>query len=243
MNNNSIVIDWTKADDSCIQSYMQTLDSMLRHINIPVDVLGEGGESGYIKFKIDAYYASLMPCVMKACCTCLPVRRANPATDYVVPGWNDIVSDKHKLARDAYMVWSMAGKPRSGPEHWLMKRTRAQFKLAIRYCKQHEDTVRSNMYATALINKDYNKFWSDMRKSSNDRSTLHATSVGGCNGDGAITEMWQLHLSSYIIVSVTMKLDIQFYSVSQMVLVSVLMYLSLFRRYLRHVPNNSVVRP
>jgi len=87
----------------------------------------------------------------------------------------------------------MAGKPRSGPQHWLMKRTRAQFKLALRYCKQHEDTVRSNMYATALINKDYNNFGVILGKSSNDLSTLHATSVGGCNGDSAITEMWQLH--------------------------------------------------
>ena len=149
--------------------------------------------SGSIKLKIDAYYAFLMSCVMKACCTCLPVRRPIPATDYVIPGWNHIVSDKHKLARDAYMVWSMACKPRSGPQHWLMKRTRAQFKLAPRYCKQHDDNVQSNMYATALINKDYNKVWSDIRKTSNDRSTLHATSVGGCNGDSPITEMWQLH--------------------------------------------------
>ena len=33
-------------------------------------------------------------------------------------------------------------------EYLLMKRTRAQFKLAVRYCKQHEDTIRSD------VNKD-----------------------------------------------------------------------------------------
>ena len=90
------LIDWTKADDSSIQSYTQTFDSMLSHINISVDVLGDGGRS---------YYASLMSCVMKACCKCLPVRRPNPAHDYVIPipRWNDIVSDKHKLVRDEYM--------------------------------------------------------------------------------------------------------------------------------------------
>ena len=42
VNNNGIVIDWTKADDSCMQSYVQTIDNILRHINIPVDVLSEG---------------------------------------------------------------------------------------------------------------------------------------------------------------------------------------------------------
>jgi len=34
---------------------------------------------------------------------------------------------------------------------------------------------------------------SDIRKSSNDRSTLHASCVGDCSGDSAITEMWQMH--------------------------------------------------
>jgi len=33
--------------------------------------------------------------------------------------------------------------------------------------------------------EDYNKFGSDIRKSGNDTSTLHASSVGGCNGGSA----------------------------------------------------------
>ena len=33
----------------------------------------------------------------------------------------------------------------------------------------------------------------DIIKSSNDRSTLHASSVVGCNGDSVVTEMWQMH--------------------------------------------------
>jgi len=89
----------------------------------------------------------------------------------VILGWNDIVSDKHELACDTYLAWSVIGKPRHGPEYWLMQRTHAQFKLAIRYCKQHEDTIHADMYASALADKNYNKFWSAIRKSGNDRST------------------------------------------------------------------------
>ena len=94
---------------------------------------------------------------------------------------------------DTCLAWSVTGKPRHGPEYWLMQRTRAQVKLAIRYCKQHEDTIRADMYANALADKNYNKIWSVIRKSGNDRSTLHASSVGGCSGDDNITEMWQKH--------------------------------------------------
>ena len=39
---------------------MHTLDSMLSHM--PVDVLSEGGGSNTLKFKSDAYYASIVMC-------------------------------------------------------------------------------------------------------------------------------------------------------------------------------------
>jgi endonuclease/exonuclease/phosphatase family metal-dependent hydrolase len=187
------VIDWSKADDVCISNYKMTLDSMLNHLNIPIAAFNGCDLTDSIRYEIDEYYSSFMSCVVNACHRCLPARQINPMRDYVIPGWNDIVSDKHKLARDAYLAWIAVGKQRSGPEYWLMKRSRARFKLAIRYCKQHEDSIRSNIYANSLAAKDYKKFWSDIRKSGNDRSTLHATSVGGCNGDSAITEMWQEH--------------------------------------------------
>jgi len=29
---------------------------------------------------------------------------------YIIPGWNDIVSDKHARAREAFMHWVLVGK-------------------------------------------------------------------------------------------------------------------------------------
>ena len=187
------VIDWSEVDESCIHTYRLTLDDMLSRLNIPLDVYSKCGLTDCIKQEIDQYYGSLMSCVTNACQACFPAKQLNPMRDCVIPGWNDIVSDKHRIARDAYIAWVAAGKPRFGPEHWLMTRTRARFKSALRFCKQHEDTVRANLFASSLTDKDYNKFWRDIRKSGNDRSTLHASSVGGCNGDNAITDMWQEH--------------------------------------------------
>jgi len=113
--------------------------------------------------------------------------------DYVVPGWNDIVSNKHRLALEAFLAWAAAGKPRSGPEHWLMKQTRSQFKLALHYCKHHEDSILADMSASSLATKDYRNFWMHIRKTSNDRSTSHANCVGGCTGDSEVTRMWMKH--------------------------------------------------
>ena len=74
-----------------------------------------------------------MSCIKNACFMCLPARQLHPMRDYAVPGWNDIVRDKHRLARNAFLAWAAAGKPKSGSEHWLMSQTRSQFKLALRY--------------------------------------------------------------------------------------------------------------
>jgi len=190
-SNSGFVTDWSKVDENCIVNYKLTLDSMLRCLSIPVCIVGEYGLTDCTQGVIDEYYRSVMSCIMNACHVCLPGRQLSPMRDYVIPGWNDIVSDKHSLARDAFIAWAAVGKPRQGLEYLLMKRTRAQFKLAVRYCKQHEDAIRADTFANALAAKDYNKFWSAIRKSGN--VTRHANTVGGCSGDGDITEMWQRH--------------------------------------------------
>jgi len=95
---------------------------------------------------------------------CLPTRKIKPVHDYIILGWNEFVSEKHKSARDAYLAWRATGKMHGGPEHWLMRRTRAQFKLAVCYCKQHEDAIRADLYANSLVDKDYNEFWREIRK-------------------------------------------------------------------------------
>jgi len=40
----------------------------------------------------------------------------------VMPGWNEYVADKHKLALEADNSWSFTGKPRNGPSlYWMHK--------------------------------------------------------------------------------------------------------------------------
>lgn len=189
----AFVIEWSRVDDMSILNYQKTLDRMLCCVDIPMAVFKEYDLSESVHADIVQYYDSVMSCIKNACFMCLPARRLHPMRDYAVPGWNDIVRDKHRLARNAFLAWAAAGKPKSGPEHWLMSQTRSQFKLALRYCKQHEDTMRANMFASSLATKDYNKFWKDIRQTNNDRSTVHANCVGGCNGDSAVSEMWMRH--------------------------------------------------
>jgi hypothetical protein len=76
----------------------------------------------------------------------------------------------------------------------LMKNSRAQFKLAVlRYCREHENMMRCDGYACSLALKDYYKFWFAIKKGNNGESTKYASSIAGCTGDSAITDMWMAH--------------------------------------------------
>ena len=189
----SVIPDWRKATSNDIQSFQMALDDHLKKINIPITDLDVSPMHTNSRDVIDNYYSSVMSCITAACHSCLPLKRINTLRDYVIPGWNDIVSDKHYAAREAFIAWMFIGKPRQGHEYMLMKRSKAQFKLALRYCKQHEELIRADAYAQNLAAKDYNKFWKSIKNDTHNNATQHAVSVGGCNDDTSITDMWRKH--------------------------------------------------
>jgi len=73
-----------------------------------------------------------------------------------------------------------------------MQKTRAQFKLALRFCKQHEEIIRAVAYATSLASH-YITFWKDIREANNKKISSFAQVVDGCVGDDIIAEHWREH--------------------------------------------------
>jgi len=83
---------------------------------------------------IDKFYTDICACLSKAIKDVIPCRRPNRRVSYFnVPGWNTYVAEKHQAAREAIVLMDM-GKPRSGHYTDNMRRTRATFKLALRFC-------------------------------------------------------------------------------------------------------------
>ena len=136
----------------------------------------------------------MIACIHAACAESLPCKnKSDPYSDLVIPGWNDYVKDKHSEARNAFLDWVLMGKPRYGPAYHWMRKTRSQFKLALRYCRQHEDSIRCDFAAASLANKDYNKFWSSIRKTNNNNASRYANVIDGCNNDVDIADRWRVH--------------------------------------------------
>lgn len=117
------VTDWKRCDDAALYQYSCMLDVNLRKIDLPPELLDiqhsfqlpETPQDTCIQL-INDYYSSVMSCIKSACMSTLPSKRvASYHEQYVIPGWNEIVNEKHTMARAAFMEWIYAGKPGKAP--------------------------------------------------------------------------------------------------------------------------------
>ena len=189
-----IIFCWNNVNDNNLALYRAALDAVLRKVNLPECIFScDDHKCTDHSQLIDKYYSDIMHAIQEAMHIAIPKRRCNFASDYVIPGWNDIVDEKHGAARAAFRDWVAYGKPKFGPSFIIMKKTRASFKLALRYCKQHEDQLRADAYASHLENKDPIAFWKEISRTNNAKATVHVNCIGSAHGDAEIVEMWHDH--------------------------------------------------
>ena len=97
-----------------------------------------------------------------------------------VPSWNDVCADLHQLARDAFKLWCMNGKPRCGPIYHTMKTTRAHFKLILRQNREMANRKESDILAKQILHSDKKEFWTKIKKiNSRNKSTPLAERIDG----------------------------------------------------------------
>jgi hypothetical protein len=191
--------DWSRVDDFIANMYSDELSVRLSQISIPSCLRSccytKCSDKRHAKI-IDDYYHDVIDCVKCSMQKAIPVKSAHGNSQFNVPGWNDYVQDKYDLSRVAFLDWVYSGRPRSGETFIRMSRARATFKLALRYCRQHEDQMRADACAKSLDLCDTKGFWNKVRKASNGKATKYASSVAGVSGDDAIASMWRVHFNS-----------------------------------------------
>ena len=111
-----------------------------------------------IMLKLITIIKKIIECLTYAAEKCIPMTFDGSDSRYNVPGWSDFVSEKHDQAREAFLNWIALGKPHDGAAGYRMRRTRAAFKLALRYCNRHEEEMRADACAKSFQSRDTNTF-------------------------------------------------------------------------------------
>ncbi len=138
---------------------------------------------------IDRYLNQIYNCVREATDCCIP-SKINKPSEFCIAGWNDLVAEKHVIARTSFLEWMALGKPREGFEYNMMRRTRAQLKLAVRFCKRNEEQLRCDALAKDHL-KNNDDFWKKVKILHNGRMTKHATVIGDAKDDASIVRLWK----------------------------------------------------
>jgi hypothetical protein len=190
--------NWQICDKATLTRYAEKVDSLLKSVHVPLYLLTENIPNGYnTTHEIDLLYNSIINTVQSSVSDTIPhCNFKHKNHEYITPGWNDYVKDKHDIARDAFKHWIFQGKKKQGDIFENMKRSRATFKLALRYCRHHNEQIQADLCAKNMNNTDPRKFWNNVRKISNSNAANLVASVGGATGDCLIANMWKEHFQS-----------------------------------------------
>ena len=187
---NKSMFNWSNLAYDTVDKYKFTLDSCLSNVDIPSDVLC----NGYCnvpehKDRICDYYDCIIRCIQNATAAVIPQCTVTN-NKHNVPGWSDLVADKHDVAREAYKKWLYDGKPRCGLAYEQMYKSRTAFKQALKFCQRHKEQMQADALAHSYKNMDSKQFWRTVSSATNQRATARVNKIGNAVGEENICAMW-----------------------------------------------------
>ena len=116
------------------------------------------------RHQIDTLYSQICCSLTQSSIESIPSSKVHDCHDYIIPGFNESAKELYSAARDAYVAWRDAGRPRSGSLCIDMRRSRLRFRYTLRHCRQNEQSIRVDMHAKAYLEKDMVSFRKGMKK-------------------------------------------------------------------------------
>ena len=96
--------------------------------------------------------------ISKAVANCIPTFKQSSGDFNVLDGILTLVKSMMQLGKPIYVGVTVVN-PSLVFYFDNMKRTRAVFKLALRYCMNHVEELKADVCAESLFDKDPRKFW------------------------------------------------------------------------------------
>lgn len=145
---------------------------------------------------IDQLYQNICSCLHNACKTlsCNSSKHKHK----LLPGWDECCKDRHRVARESFLLWRRQGSPRQGLTFDDMKRTRALFKLSLRLCKKRKEESSLDNLALHFLSKNSKAFWNQVNHTSGKKLQTTSTNIGGATSAGEICSMWRDHFSNLL---------------------------------------------
>ena len=171
-NNNaasSSKLDWLKLSREDVAGYSLRTDRQFNNIAVPHEALmcsDMNCKDVQHAKKLCAMYDTIVKCLN----ACELFNKSKCKVRNIRPGWNEVVAEKHAEAREAFRLWSEAGRPRHGVLLDMKKLT--TYKYAFRSINKNENTMRADSLARNLQNNNPTDFWKEVKVMNNNKTPL-----------------------------------------------------------------------
>ena len=190
-------INWNFSNTQKAAAFTTISEHKLRNVPQPATTLlcnNPNCHSDQHKRDLSTFYNNIIDALLSSGSTIFNYVRDNRR---VIPGWNDYVKEFHQQARNSFLLWRENGSPRNGPLAFLMRRTRAHFKRALRLCRANEAQNRADALSANLMHNNHTQFWKSI-KSLSPKSKSTTQRIGNAVGEEAISNYWADHFDSIL---------------------------------------------
>ena len=146
-------IRWDKLSKEDLQEYKSCTESELSKVRINHELIlcdnPQCTDPSHIN-AIDRMYSEVLDALHESSSKFTTRKKGSYKQ---VLGWNSYCKELHSIARDAYLIWQSNGRQTHGLQFSNIKRTRAQFKHALRQCKQESSRAQANLLAKNCCRK------------------------------------------------------------------------------------------
>ena len=190
-------VAWDFKNQQKSTAYKMSSEIYLRSISQPADALlcnDPRCRNEQHRDKLREFYANIITALRNSGTDTFRLQTDNHRN---IPGWNDLVKDLYAYSREMFLLWKNNGSQREGPLALQMRQARAQFKFALRHCRQNEKQLRADAMSRNLASHDFPRLWNNIN-SLNPKSNKLSQRVGNAIGDDAIARMWGDHFSAIL---------------------------------------------
>ena len=148
-----MTFNWTKVSDVDVCSYVLHTFQHFKSIPINCAIKCDDVNCGSNEHKqiIELFYLQICCALEQSSQKTIPSSNLRDGRDYIVPGFNDLVKELHTSARNDYIAWQNAGRPRSCTFCSDMRRSRLRFMYAFRQCNQNEKSIRDDQRYDVIL--------------------------------------------------------------------------------------------
>ena len=162
-NAEKIFVNWENVSWNEKNLYASYLDYLVHDFSNPGLMCNHKTcNSSEHKVDIEKTFDFIKKSIFTASAMYLPIKQNGKAFKNK-PGWNTHCKELYDVARKNFLKWVSEGKIRNGYSFEAMKKSRADFRQALNYCKKNEFLLRKQKFLHNFGEGDMNRFWKDVK--------------------------------------------------------------------------------